>query len=82
MAMLNRPIHTPPWLRVEISGDPLFAQRLDIGIRCADGWAHLISLPVDPVNFDDVVFNKRITAYRLAHEFVTEKLAIETLETT
>jgi hypothetical protein len=82
MAMLNRPIHTPPWLRVEIAEDPVLGQHLNIGVRCADGWAHLVSMPINVVNFDDVVHREKVIAYRHAHEFITNQLAIETLEKT
>ena len=83
MAMRSEAIRTPNWLRVEITHDPRsFEYRLDIGIRCHDGWAHLVSMALDPSAFNESVFNKKTEAYQMAHNFITRKLAIETLENT
>lgn len=83
MAMRSESLKTPNWLRVDITHDPRsFDLRLDIGIRCHDGWAHLVSLALDPSGFGETVFNKKLEAYQRAHEFITIKLASETLEKT
>lgn len=84
MAMRSEAIRTPDWLRVEISHDPRsFEYRLDIGVRCKEGWAHLVSMEV-PISFanGDTLEYKKAKAYALAHDFITRKLAIETLENT
>ena len=84
MAMRSEVLRAPSWLRVEITHDPrTFEYRLDIGIRCRDGWAHLVSMEV-PISLatGDTLEHKKAKAYELAHEFITRKLAIETLENT
>ena len=84
MAMRSEAIRTPNWLRVEITHDPrTFEYRLDIGVRCRNGWAHLTSMDV-PISFSDGDFLdiSKAKAYELAHTFITRKLAIETLEKT
>ena len=84
MAMRSEAIRTPNWLRVEITHDPRsFEYRLDIGVRCKEGWAHLVSMEV-PISFanGDTLEYKKAKAYALAHDFITRKLAIETLENT
>ena len=84
MAMLSDTLRTPKWLRVELSHDPRTLEyRLDIGVRCRDGWAHLASMeaPIDFANGDTLAL-KKVKAYEIAHNFVTRKLAIETLENT
>lgn len=84
MAMLNEVIRTPEWLRVEITPDPRsFSVMLNIGVKCMDGWAHLVSLEVD----DAMGYLQRgeytkLRTYQLHHEFATKKLASETLENT
>jgi hypothetical protein len=84
MAWRNEQIRTPDWLRVEIGHDPReFTQRLDIGIKCNDGWAHIVSLDIDDASayLRTGHFN-RLKLYQQLHEFVTRKLAVETLEKT
>lgn len=84
MAMLSDTLRTPKWLRIELSHDPRTLEyRLDIGIQCRDGWAHLVSMetPLDYRHTDTLVMRKK-DAYELAHNFITRKLAIETLENT
>ena len=83
MAMRSEVLRTPDWLRVEIRHDPRdFTHRLDVGVRCKDGWAHLVSLEVDQANYVDVGFDKKLRVLQRHHEFVTKKLATETLENT
>jgi hypothetical protein len=83
MAMRSEAIRTPDWLRVEITHDPRsFEYRLDIGVKCHDGWAHIVSLMADPSAFGSEVFNKKLEVFQKHHEFVTRKLAVETLEKT
>lgn len=84
MAMRSEELRTPSWLRVDISHDPrTFEYRLDIGVRCRDGWAHIASMEC-PIGFGtpDMVEMRKAKAYELAHNFITRKLAIETLENT
>ncbi len=84
MAMLNEALRTPDWLRVEITYDVRTLEyRLDIGVKCKDGWAHLVSMevPVGSSTSGGADLSKA-RAYDLAHEFITRKLAIETLENT
>lgn len=84
MAMRSEAIRTPNWLRVELTHDVrTFEHRLDIGVRCEDGWAHLVSMacPISFANGDTLEY-KKAKAYELAHNFITRKLAIETLENT
>jgi hypothetical protein len=84
MAMRSEELRTPSWLRVDISHDPrTFEYRLDIGVMCKDGWAHLVSMEI-PISFGngDTLEMRKAKAYELAHNFITRKLAIETLEST
>lgn len=84
MAMRNETIRTPDWLRVEITHDPRnFDAVLNIGVKCKDGWAHLVSLSVDDASaYLHVAEFTKLRAYQKHHEFVTRKLATETLENT
>lgn len=84
MAMLNEVIRTPEWLRVEITPDPLsFSVMLNIGVKCVDGWAHLVSLDVhDATGYLQRAEYTKLRTYQLQHEFITKKLASETLEKT
>ena len=85
MAMRNEAIRTPDWLRVEISHDPRhFDAVLNIGVRCKDGWAHLVSLNIDAAAtlYEHGAEFTKLRAYQRHHEFVTRKLATETLEKT
>ena len=83
MATRSEVLRAPNWLRVEITHDPRsFEYRLDIGVKCHDGWAHIVSMSVDPSAFNEEVFNKKLEALQQAHGFITRKLAIETLENT
>lgn len=82
MAMRSEVMRTPDWLRVEVTHDPRnFDYRLDIAVRCDDGWAHLVSLEVDP-QFGSEMRSKKLGVYQRHHEFATRRLASETLERT
>lgn len=84
MAMRSESLLSPSWLRVEIKHDVRTLEyRLDIGVRCRDGWAHLVSMEC-PIGYGtpDMVEMRKAKAYELAHNFITKQLAIETLENT
>jgi hypothetical protein len=83
MAMRNEVLQTPNWLRVEIRHDPRnFEHRLDIGIKCHDGWAHVVCVGLDLALSVDAGFDKKVELLQRIHEHVTKQLAIATLEHT
>lgn len=85
MALRNSDVlRTPPWLRVEATfDDRAMDYKVDVGIKCRDGWAHLVSMDT-PIGFGngDTLDISKAQAYERAHNFITRKLAIETLENT
>jgi hypothetical protein len=83
MAMRNEIMRTPDWLRVEIRHDPRsFEYRLDVGIKCNDGWAHAVCVGLDSALSMDHGFNKKVEVLQRIHEHVTKQLAVATLENT
>lgn len=84
MARRNEALMTPSWLRVEIAfDDRAMDYKINIGIRCMDGWAHLVSMDT-PLGFrnGDTLDLSKAKALDVAHNFITRQLAIETLENT
>lgn len=84
MATLSESLMTPSWLRVELSTDyQSMDQRLNVGFRCRDGWAHIVSLPAS-LSFSnrDMTESTKREVYERLHQFITKQLAIETLENT
>jgi len=81
MAMRSEVIRTPEWLRVEIGHDPNTLEYvMNIGVKCYDGWAHLVSLDVADAYYEGNKSFSKLSVCREHHEFVTKKLAILALE--
>ena len=74
---------TPDWLRVETVPDVTSAATvLNVGIRCRDGWAHVLHIQLQTDVVRDEVWDNKARIIRRAHEHTTKQLAIAALEST
>lgn len=84
MALQSNALRTPSWMRAELAVDArTLDERLNVGVRCKDGWAHIVTLSL-PRSFanGDILDVSRAEVYTVMHQFITKQLAIETLENT
>ncbi len=74
---------TPDWLRVETIPDIASAATvLNVGIRCRDGWAHVLQVQLATEVVRDEVWDGKARIIRRAHEHIAKQLAIAALEST
>ena len=74
---------TPDWLRVETIFDIASAATvLNVGIRCRDGWAHVLQVQLPTEVVRDEVWDNKARIIRRAHEHTAKQLAIAALEST
>jgi len=74
---------TVDWLRVETSHDVVSAATvLNVGIRCRDGWAHVLQINLSTEVARDEVWDDKARIIRRAHEHIAKQLAIAALEST
>ena len=83
MATLNSS-YRPSWLRAEINDDYRDSHAYaDVGVRCRDGWVHVMHSRVDTYQRNDIDMRKtRRELLQELHEHITLELAKLTLEET
>lgn len=76
----------PIWIRAELNPDYRDAHLYaDIGVRCRDGWVHVMHSKIDLYQHNDIDIDIRKTRRELLqelHEHITIELAKLTLEET
>jgi hypothetical protein len=75
---------SPNWIRAEINDDYRDACiYADIGVRCRDGWVHVMHSRIDHYQQNDIDMRKtRRELLQELHEHITLELARLTLEET